>query len=61
MSRTLLVIPCYNEALRLEKEVFLKSVQTFGFDLLFVNDGSKDGTLLELQELEAANPENIKV
>ena len=61
MSRILLVIPCYNEALRLEKEVFLKSVQTFGFDLLFVNDGSIDGTLLELQELEAANPENIKV
>jgi len=61
MGRILLVIPCYNEASRLETDVFLKSINLFDFDLLLVNDGSKDDTLLKLQELENAKPENIKV
>ncbi len=45
MSKTLVIIPCYNEENRLNSQVFLdyaKEHQDIYF--LFVNDGSKDGT-----------------
>lgn len=50
-----LVVPCYNE----EKNVslFYEAVKNdfsgvdFDYELVFVNDGSKDGTLKELQKL----------
>jgi dolichyl-phosphate beta-glucosyltransferase len=57
-----LVIPCYNEADRLDAEAFLSLVR--GPDelrLLFVNDGSKDDTLSRLTALAAQHPERIAV
>lgn len=52
-----IVIPCYNEASRLKKEVFLSFFETNDeVDFLFVNDGSSDDTLMRLQEFSAESP-----
>ncbi len=42
--KTILVIPCYNEAARLKKELFRECVGDGVADLLLVNDGSTDAT-----------------
>jgi glycosyltransferase involved in cell wall biosynthesis len=58
------VIPCYNEAARLPVgafEVFLRSEASRGIRLLFVNDGSRDGTLAVLETLRAQFPERVCV
>lgn len=57
MTRTIVVVPCYDEAKRLN----LRAIQDFGrrtesVELLFVNDGSRDETLELLEHLNAANP-----
>ncbi|MBD80034.1 MAG: glycosyl transferase family 2 [Crocinitomicaceae bacterium] len=61
MGRNLIIIPCYNEGARLEKDIFIRSVEQYNFDLLLVNDGSKDDTIDRLNELAAAKPESIRV
>lgn len=58
MSRLLLVVPCYNEEKRLDVEAF----RAFdGADFLFVNDGSRDGTLRVLESLAASDPKKFSV
>lgn len=57
MSRAIVVVPCYNEAKRLNVSEF----QDFGrrpgsVELLFVNDGSRDVTLAVLEQLHHGNP-----
>ena len=57
MSRAVVVVPCYNEAKRLN----LRAIQEFGrraegIELLFVNDGSRDETLELLEQLHASHP-----
>jgi len=59
---TVLVIPCYNEELRLAEETFL----VFGSchaDVLFllVDDASRDGTARVLERLAEARPEQFAV
>jgi glycosyltransferase involved in cell wall biosynthesis len=52
MSRAITVVPCYNEALRLDVgkfKGFAREHPQQGF--LFVNDGSTDGTLRVLEDL----------
>ena len=50
--RTCIIIPCYNEAARLDFKTFNKFLsRNDAFDLCFVNDGSSDNTSLLLQEL----------
>ena len=45
MPDSLIIIPCYNEANRLQLEVFkIFQEHNVMFDLCFVNDGSKDDT-----------------
>ncbi len=45
MSRTAIVIPCYNEGVRLREKDFLEFLSDNpGVDLYFVNDGSRDNT-----------------
>jgi glycosyltransferase involved in cell wall biosynthesis len=57
MPRAIIVVPCYNEAKRLN----VRAIQDFGrraqsIELLFVNDGSRDETLALLEQLQQSNP-----
>lgn len=60
MERTTLVIPCYNEALRLDTNA-LATLLSEDVDVLFVDDGSKDSTRQILEQLAADHPERIRV
>ena len=52
-----LVVPCYNEAARLDPEAFLQFVATHpGVQLVFVDDGSQDATGEILERMRAAAP-----
>lgn len=54
MGKTCMVIPCYNEAQRIELQEFYKFVeQEENIDFCFVNDGSKDNTSDVLQKAVA--------
>ena len=62
MSRLTLVVPCYNEERRLDVEAFRSvSVPGHDVDFLFVNDGSRDGTLRLLQTLHDSDPRRFAV
>jgi glycosyltransferase involved in cell wall biosynthesis len=57
MSRAIVVVPCFDEARRLN----LRAIQDYGrraegAELLFVNDGSRDETLELLEHLHHNNP-----
>ncbi len=49
MDKTIIVIPCYNEAGRLREDEFRLLTEHAGLELLFVNDGSKDQTEEQLK------------
>jgi glycosyltransferase involved in cell wall biosynthesis len=56
-----LIIPCYNEeaALPFIYDELVKvsaSLSSYEIEYLFINDGSKDGTLAKLKELAASDP-----
>lgn len=57
-----LVIPCYNEERRLPvDELRAFALPGTRVELLFVNDGSRDGTLRLLQSLAAEDPQRFSV
>lgn len=60
-----LVIPCYNEAenINLFYETVEKSFmdKSFSYELVFINDGSIDKTLLNLKALVSSRKGNIRV
>lgn len=57
-----IVVPCYNEAERLDSAAFLRFLaETPEVSLVFVDDGSKDATLEVLSTLHAVCPERIDV
>lgn len=49
------VVPCYDEADRLDEQAFLKLAAPGGLRLLFVNDGSTDGTGQVLDRMAEAS------
>lgn len=56
------VIPCYYEEARLKADTFKSFVsQNLGYHLLFVNDGSKDNTLVVLNYLSKGREDYISV
>jgi dolichyl-phosphate beta-glucosyltransferase len=56
--RVTIVVPCYNEEHRLPADVF----RAFpGARFLFVNDGSRDGTLKVLESLRASDPSRFAI
>lgn len=61
MSKICVVIPCYNEYNRLDEKSFINFIKENCnyFDLLFVNDGSKDNTAQKLSSICAQQPDNI--
>lgn len=58
---THVIVPCYNEALRLRPEGFAPLAANDDVELLFVDDGSTDRTLEVLRDLEARRPDKIRV
>eukprot|EP00286_Rhodomonas_abbreviata_P002184 CAMPEP_0181344188 /NCGR_PEP_ID=MMETSP1101-20121128/32040_1 /TAXON_ID=46948 /ORGANISM="Rhodomonas abbreviata, Strain Caron Lab Isolate" /LENGTH=167 /DNA_ID=CAMNT_0023455975 /DNA_START=21 /DNA_END=520 /DNA_ORIENTATION=- len=61
---THVVVPCYNEELRLQQDKFLSFTsdpKNEGIRFTFVNDGSKDGTLQVLKTLSEKRPEKISI
>ena len=61
MARIAVIVPCYNEAERLDAEAF----RTFALpghhvDFLFVDDGSRDGTLAKLESIPAGRVHRLE-
>jgi glycosyltransferase involved in cell wall biosynthesis len=62
VSTAVLVIPCYNEAARLDADAMRALADArAGLTLLFVNDGSTDDTEMRLRSLAAERPDGIRV
>ncbi|HEY2987572.1 MAG TPA: glycosyltransferase [Candidatus Binatia bacterium] len=62
MATARIVIPCFNEAQRLDPasfENFASPLHDIAF--LFVNDGSTDGTLALLESLRSSNPSRFAI
>lgn len=58
-----LIVPCYNEQDNVK--TFTKTVndilKNFSYEIIFINDGSKDNTLIELKKLAQNKKINIKI
>jgi dolichyl-phosphate beta-glucosyltransferase len=62
MSSTTVVIPCYNEERRLNAAAFDRFLRSEdACRLLFVNDGSRDGTMDVLRRMESTHPRQVDV
>lgn len=62
MTDIQIIIPCYNEERRLPVEAFVRFTNEHpDYSFLFVNDGSKDGTLEVLRGLEEKLPDSAVV
>jgi glycosyltransferase involved in cell wall biosynthesis len=60
--RVVIIVPCYVEATRLTPAAFLDFLPARPWlTLLFVDDGSHDGTLAVLERMAAARPEQVRV
>lgn len=55
------VIPCYNEADRLNQSEFLRLLEVPGISLVFVDDGSTDNTRELLADLVAQAPDRLSL
>ena len=60
-STCTIVIPCYNEAARLDREAFSRFVSSHDVSFLFVDDGSTDATRQTLDDLRESRPDRINV
>ena len=64
VTRCIVVVPCYNEAVRLQADTFaafLLEPANAAIHLLFVDDGSRDTTLSVLEALQARAPAHIDI
>ncbi|MGY6650031.1 glycosyltransferase [Wenyingzhuangia sp. IMCC45574] len=60
--KTGIIIPCYNEANRLDTKAFADFAKTHNdYHICFVNDGSADNTLEVLHSVKSESPTNISV
>ena len=56
MKKISLIVPCYNEETCLpafDREIskVVEGMQGYEFEILYVNDGSKDNTLKEIRQI----------
>ncbi len=59
---TVIVVPCYNEAERLDVDVFAKFATTRPWlNFLFVDDGSTDGTANLFATAEQRSPDQVRI
>ena len=56
-----IIIPCYNEAKRLNPDAFLKLIASPTWHIYFVNDGSTDNTADLLSNFKLAAPSQINI
>lgn len=56
-----LVVPCFEEELRLDVDALRCLVDTYRLSLILVDDGSTDGTVDRLDSLAASRPDAISV
>lgn len=62
IPETVVVVPCYNEAARLDLQAFAAFLErSERISLLLVDDGSTDGTPRVLEQLRAAHPHRVAV
>ncbi|MBF0429148.1 MAG: glycosyltransferase [Magnetococcales bacterium] len=62
LPKTILVIPCYNEADRLNLDAFQNALAWHpDLILIFVDDGSRDETLEKLHGLASTQPDRVRV
>ena len=65
MKRLSFIVPCYNEEknIKLFYEDIEKNFKNIKIDLelIFINDGSKDNTLLELKKILKISKQKIKI
>jgi glycosyltransferase involved in cell wall biosynthesis len=60
MPKTAIIVPCYNEATRIQQRKFLQCCELLRHvSFIFINDGSNDDTILILTKLENINPRQI--
>lgn len=55
------VVPCFNEAARLDQAALLALADQTATSVVFVDDGSKDSTLPCLRAIQAERPDRISV
>lgn len=58
-----LVVPCYNEAgnVQLFAEKARENLADIDYEIVFINDGSKDDTIVELKKIKDRKQENITI
>jgi len=61
LERTVIVVPCYNEAGRLKIDAFRAAAEQSPVEFLFVDDGSTDATLHLLNGLSSSEPGRFRV
>jgi len=61
MPSIAIIVPCFNEALRLNKQAFLQLVRQGSRHLFFVDDGSTDKTNELLQTFALQSPNHISI
>jgi dolichyl-phosphate beta-glucosyltransferase len=61
MTHCALIVPCFNEETRLDRDSFLGLAQATDLELLFVDDGSRDGTVRALEDFREKAPDRIFV
>ncbi len=61
LGRTVIVVPCFNEADRLKIDAFRAAAQQSSVEFLFVDDGSTDNTLELLGGLSSSDPDRFGV
>jgi len=59
--RVMIVVPCYNEELRLPADQFLRFLSESPIQFVFVDDGSRDKTLDRLESLRKGHEDSVFV